>query len=157
MDMTDKRGFTLIEVLVAVSILTIGLIGIAGLAGTAWRSLNLGQTTSQGINLAQERIEVLQMVPFNALEVTDATRNCVGPAGPAKRPQFTCTLVDPALPLGNRQYTWSYTVTYIDVDNDLTANPARDELKRIDVTVTWPSGPLGSLNSTTATTMRYGW
>ena len=152
-NLTDTRGFTLIEVLVAISILTIGMIGVAGLAGTAWRALNLGQEMSQAVNLAQDRIEALQMVPFENLELTDVV--CIGPAGPPNRPQYTCTPASAVVPLGNRQYTWSYTVTHIDLDANGIASPIRDGFKRVDVTVTWPSGPLGTLNSTTLTTMRF--
>ena len=84
-NMIDKRGFTLIEVLVALSIFAIGMIGVAGLAGTAWRALHKSQATTQAINLAQDRIEALQSVDFDNLEVTDAAMTCTGPAGMSRR------------------------------------------------------------------------
>ena len=154
--MIDKRGFTLIEVLVALSILAVGMIGIAGLAGTAWRALHKSQATTQAINLAQDRIEALQSVPFDNLEVTDATMTCTGPAGPVSRPQHTCTPTSAPIDLG-KLYTWSYTVTHIDLNGDGEAIPNQDELKRIDVTVFWTSGLLGTQNSTTVTSMRSRW
>jgi type IV pilus modification protein PilV len=151
--MIDKRGFTLIEVLVALSILAVGMIGISGLAGTAWRALHKSQATTQAINLAQDRIEALQSVDFDNLEVTDAAMTCTGPAGPVSRPQYTCTPTSAPINLG-KLYTWSYTVTHIDLNNDGIAIPAQDGLKRIDVTISWTSGLLSSQSTTTVTTMR---
>jgi type IV pilus modification protein PilV len=155
-NMIDKRGFTLIEVLVALSILAVGMIGISGLAGTAWRALHKSQATTQAINLAQDRIEALQSVDFDNLEVTDAAMTCTGPAGPVSRPQYTCTPTSATIPLGtpSKIYTWSYTVTHIDLNNDGIAMTAIDGLKRIDVTISWTSGLLSSQSTTTVTTMR---
>ena len=56
----SQKGFTLIEVLVAISILTIGILGIAGLMGTAVKSSSFSQTMTQATNPAEDRIEALQ-------------------------------------------------------------------------------------------------
>lgn len=138
-------GFTLVEVLIAVTILAVGILGVAGLAGTAIRSSGYTQALTQATNLAQERIEALQSVPFNNVEATDAVttspfdlrRTCTGPTGPVNLPVYTCTPTVAAVTVGNKTFTWAYTVTYIDLNGDGTASPATDGLKRVDVTISW--------------------
>ena len=51
-----KRGFTLIEVLIAMTILSIGILGVAGLAGTVIRSSGYSQALTQATNIAQEKL-----------------------------------------------------------------------------------------------------
>lgn len=46
------RGFTLIEVMVALILLAVGLLGLAGLAGGAVRSLNLADYSSRAATIA---------------------------------------------------------------------------------------------------------
>ncbi len=55
------KGFTLIEVLLALVILSVALIGLAGLMATAIKSNALGKNTTFASNLAQERLEALKM------------------------------------------------------------------------------------------------
>lgn len=50
----DQRGFTLLEVLVAVLVLTIGLLGLAGLQATAVRSNTSAYLRSQASILAYD-------------------------------------------------------------------------------------------------------
>jgi len=58
----DEMGFTLIEVLIAMMVLTIALIALAGLLSTTIRSTNLGKNTTIAANLAQEMMENLKMI-----------------------------------------------------------------------------------------------
>lgn len=153
-----QKGFTLIEVLVAISILTIGILGIAGLMGTAVRSSSFSQTMTQATNLAEDRIEALQEVDFNNVQSTDLTgrvelqRNCTQTSVLASRPVYTCTPTA-TVTYDNKVYTWTYTVTYIDLDNSGVANPNSDGLKRLDVTVTW-TDVWNNPKSMTLTTLR---
>lgn len=158
--MAAERGFTLIEVLIAMTILSIGILGITGLAGTAIRSSGYSQALTQATNYAQDRIEAMQSVTFNNIHSTDTTtaridlrRNCVQTGFVASRPVFSCTPTTPEVWLDGKPYRWSYTVTIVDLDNNATATNA-DGLKRLDVTVTWTDPIFQTTKSLTLVTLR---
>lgn len=161
----DSAGFTLVEILIAMTILAIGMLGIAGLTGTAMKSGGYARALTQATNAAQNRVEALLSIPYANLEVdgaerVDLQRACAGPAGPANRPVYACAptnqLVVGVAP-DTKSYTWRYTVTLIDLNGDGIANNT-DGLKRIDVEVDWTEFlSLTSAISTkqvTVTTMR---
>lgn len=156
-----ERGFSLIEVLVAMTILSIGILGIAGLAGTAVKNSGYSQAMTQANNLAQKKLEALLGIDYQNLEADDPTnpsvelqRDCSQTDATASRPVYSCTMASPSTTIGNRPFQWSYTVTYIDVDGNGVANPNQDGLKRIDVTVTWSDALWKTTKSVTVVTMR---
>lgn len=159
----EKRdsGFTLVEVLIAMAILSVGILGIAGLAGTAVKSSGYSKSLTQATNLAQDRIEALMSVDYLNIQASDSLtsradlrRTCTGPVGPANRPVYTCTPTSNTITIDNTPFTWAYTVTYIDLDNNGTANQLSDGLKRIDLTISWPDLLWHSTKSTTIVTLR---
>lgn len=158
---TSQKGFTLLEVLIAMTILSVGILGIAGLAGTAVKTSSYSQAMTQANNLAQKKLEALLSVDFVNLEVDDSTtpitelrRDCAQTDVTASRPVYSCTPTNAATTIGNRPFTWSYTVTYIDVSGNNIANPGQDGLKRIDVTVYWTDSLWKTTKSVSVTTMR---
>lgn len=73
-----EGGFTLIEVIVAISILTIGLLAVAAMQSSAIRGNNLGYRVTESTTLAQDRLEWLMMQDY-----TDAALNAgTGKADP---------------------------------------------------------------------------
>lgn len=56
----SKGGFTIIEVIVAILILTTGLLAIAAGSGSVYRMLGSGRRSAYGAALAQTRIEWLR-------------------------------------------------------------------------------------------------
>lgn len=155
--MTGSRGFTLIEVLIALTILSIGILGIAGLAGTVVKSSGYSKSVTQATNIAQDKIESLLSVDFDNLQSTDTTtartdlrRTCVQTDATLARPVYTCTPSSTIMKDG-RTYTWSYTVTLIDLDG--SGNASADGLKMLDVTVSWVDTGWGT-RSLTLTTLR---
>lgn len=66
-----QDGFTLLEVLVAGAILTIGLLGIAAMMITAIQANSQSRRMSIATNLAQQRIEEMRNIPFENLFKTD--------------------------------------------------------------------------------------
>lgn len=154
------KGFTLVEVLVAMTILSIGILGIAGLAGTAVKTSSYSQAVTQANNLAQLKTEELLSVDYRNLHVTDTTgldslrRGCSLSVSSVSRPVYACTPTDPEITLDGRTFNWSYTVAFIDLDGSGAAEPNKDKLKRLDVTVTWTDMLWRSTKSLTLTTMR---
>ena len=160
-DLSTDKGFSLIEVLIAMTLLAVGILGIGGLAGTAIRTSGYSQAITQANNLAQDRIESLMSVDFDNLQATDTTtsrtdlrRTCTQTDASASRPVYTCTPTTTALTLGNKTYNWSYTVTFLDLNGDGTANTS-DGLKRIDVTLTWTDALWHNTRSMTVATLRH--
>lgn len=58
--MRNRGGFTIVEVLVAVLVLTIGLLGLAASAATVTRMISQGQRYSEASTLATQRFEILR-------------------------------------------------------------------------------------------------
>lgn len=156
-----KRGFTLIEVLIAMTILSIGILGVAGLAGTVIRSSGYSQALTQATNIAQEKLEALVSVDFSNIQATDTAtartdlrRTCTQTDFTASKPVYTCVPTTSTVTVGGKPYTWGYTVSYVDLDASGTASESSDGLKRIDLTVSWTDAVWRTTKSITAVTMR---
>lgn len=105
------RGFTLIEVLIAIAVLTIGLLAIGSVQISAIRGNDTGKMMSQASSFAADQMERLL-----ALDFTDAALNDTGGGAAAAAPRTE----------GAYSISWS-----IDDNPGGTAN-----LKLITVTVT---------------------
>ncbi len=157
----NNRGFTLVEVLIAMTILSIGILGIAGLAGTAIKSSGYSQAITQANNLAQEKIESLLSVDYNNVQATDTTtsnialrRTCAQTGFDPNRPEYTCTPTSADITSLGKPFTWSYKVAYMDLDGVDGANPSIDGLKRVDVTISWTDILWHTTKSVTIVTLR---
>lgn len=67
MQPTNERGFTLIEVLIAMVILTIALVSMAELMAITLRMQMMGRNETAAIRLAQSKIDELVAVDFTGL------------------------------------------------------------------------------------------
>jgi prepilin-type N-terminal cleavage/methylation domain-containing protein len=63
-----KGGFSLVEVIVAMMVLTIGLLGLA--AGTGWmiRSVHFGELETNRSTALQSAVETVRATPYQLLE-----------------------------------------------------------------------------------------
>ena len=104
-----EKGFTLLEVLFAIVILTFGLLAVASMQGAAIRGNSSASGLTQGTTWAQDRLEKLM-----ALSYTHADLD------PAGNPH------EEANPPAGYTIKWNITA-----DNPVT------DTKRIAVTVTW--------------------
>lgn len=58
--MGGNKGFSLLEVMVALSILSVGLLGLVGLFGAGHRTLQVGNQEMLAARLAQNKMEALR-------------------------------------------------------------------------------------------------
>ena len=71
----NKRGFTLIEVLVGLVLLAIGLLAIAGMQITSVRGNFFSHYLTQASYAGQDRLEFLDNLPYASNELTAGNHN----------------------------------------------------------------------------------
>jgi type IV pilus assembly protein PilV len=113
--MNGENGFSLLEVLIAMVILSSGLIALASMQIVAIQINTSASQLTRATTLVQDKIEELMALPFGHPDLSDAT------------PVGTCQSHDETNP--PQGYTLSWCV---DTDANSTS-------KTVDVTATWHS------------------
>lgn len=75
---TGEAGFTLIEVLIGISIFAIGLLAVARLQMLSVRNTTVGNLTSQATMLANQKMEEVKMTPFDDLVANEVESDIDG-------------------------------------------------------------------------------
>ncbi len=104
-------GFTLLELMIALVILSIGILGIATMQTSSVGGNSAAKATTEGSTWAMDRIERLMNLPYDHLDLT------VGAHPPEPSPDGVYTI------------NWTVTEPYI-----------VPKTKHISVTVTWQWG-----------------
>jgi len=122
--LSDERrrgGFTLVELMLAVALLSLGLISMLALQLHAMRGSQLGRHYSQAGQIARDQLELLQRLPWD-----DAGAQPTGWTAPVTE----YATVDGA---NGQEQEQAYTVSW-----QITPDPARPTLLReISVRVLW--------------------
>ncbi len=147
----DARGFTLIEVLIAIVILVVALVALLGLLSQSSLNVYVGGGQSKATSYARQMVEQLRNQPL-------APPCTPPPPPPNPLPPNSCFLppangtdtpVDPATGLPETGITRTWTVAAVG------ATIAPNRLWRITVTVNVrQSGPTVGTQSITVETMR---
>ena len=111
---TTEKGFTLSEVLVAIVVLSLGLLGLERMHIAAIQVNTIASRLTQATTLAQDRAELLMALPYNDPTLADTT-------GQGSFTSYT----DPNPPQG-------YTIRW-EVDTDAPSAG----IKTINIYVTW--------------------
>ena len=61
---SDSRGFTLIEVLVAMAIFSIGILAVGSMQLAATRGSSSARLSTEAVTIAQDRAEMLILLPY---------------------------------------------------------------------------------------------
>ena len=111
---TAEAGFTLVEVIIAIFLLTIGILGMASMQVQALQGNSFAGNISESNALCQYKIEELMSLPYDHADLEDLN------AGPT-----TTVYTDPSPPEG-------YVITWeVDADNPVP------NTKQIEVKVAW--------------------
>jgi type II secretion system protein I len=95
----NAQGFTIIEVLVAVMVLTVGVTALVGSAGIVTRMIGQGKRTTQATQRAERRLEILRQT---ALSATPQCTGLTGGTATAAGITETWTVTTPASPAQTR-------------------------------------------------------
>lgn len=80
-----QRGFTLIEVLIALFVLTIGILGMMVMQTTAINSNARASSMTIASNIATDRIEEFRNMPFGGINAGTFTENDPASGFPVER------------------------------------------------------------------------
>lgn len=104
----EKKGFSLVEVLIGLIILAIGILAIAGLQITSIVGTSFSNNLTQASVLAQDRLEFLKGLPLNDARLDTGTYNDVLDIGIFKRSYQTNRNANPNF------VTITYTVSWLE-------------------------------------------
>jgi len=67
MRIQEEKGFTLLEIIIAISILTVGLLAVASMQASALRGDSFASRVTEGTTWAQDKLEGLLAQPYNGM------------------------------------------------------------------------------------------
>ncbi|MFA5388481.1 MAG: prepilin-type N-terminal cleavage/methylation domain-containing protein [Candidatus Omnitrophota bacterium] len=109
----DKRGFSLLELIIAIAVLAVGLIGVLQIFPIGLRASQRAGMMTKASFLAQNKIEDVKLAGFEAI-----------------------TELPPKIPLSGRDgdFDWS-----IEIDNvSLEGVESGADMRKVTLTVSWP-------------------
>ena len=112
-----RRGMTLVEIMIAMVILSFGLLGVAAIQVRAITEGSGGQHLSDASALARNRVEALTRQDWSAAILTDTAGAFTAPVN---------------VPLTGQNYSQSERITDI-----VVPLPGTTQIKQIEVRITW--------------------
>jgi hypothetical protein len=160
--MNNEQGFTLVEVLFAVFIVTMGLVGLLSVIPLASFAVSDGYRLSTATFLADQGLEEVRHMPWTTVPNNDCLGVSVNSAPPTVPAGRTCTLgattvnAGGALPWFADEGTtsipgftgYSRIVRITDCGTTACSGITNSELRRVDVTVTYRAGSAVAVSST---------
>ena len=129
----NQKGFTLIEILIAITVFTIGILGVGVMQISAIKGNSLASGLTEAITLAQDKMEEFRALGYNDLALTDTggdgaigLRNPLPPAPAYPLPNLMLFPPDHQLASGIYTIYWNVAV-----------NVPGTNTKTIGIVVTW--------------------
>ncbi|NQV04606.1 MAG: prepilin-type N-terminal cleavage/methylation domain-containing protein [Candidatus Omnitrophica bacterium] len=108
----DRRGFSLLELIIAVGVLAIGLVGVLQIFPVGLRASKRAGTITRAAFLAQNKMEEVKMAGFDAI-----------------------IELPPRIPLSGSEsdFEWEIFIEEVELDG----LESRDDTRKVVITVTW--------------------
>ncbi len=133
------KGFTLLEVMIAVAVLSLGILAVGTMQVSSVQGNSLAGNTTEATTLAEESLERLIGLPFNHVDLQDITgdgaatlRNPLPPLPASPVPDMAARPPEYQVQAGRFTVCWN-------VANNLNLNNTRT----INVIVVWRQGSEG--------------
>jgi len=109
----DKKGFSLLELIIAIAVLSVGLVGVLQIFPIGLRASQRAGMFTKASFLAQNKIEDVKLAGFDAI-----------------------TELPPKIPLSGREGDFEWAIKIEDVS--LEGVESDNDMRKIIVVVTWP-------------------
>jgi type IV pilus assembly protein PilV len=102
---SSGQGFTIVEVLIAMAILSVGLLAVGTMQITSIKGNKIAMDITEASCLAESKLEELMSIPFDHADVSDT--NADGASG---LDALTVDMADYSAPSSNGRYTLFWNV-----------------------------------------------
>lgn len=115
-----SKGFSMIEVLIALVILSVSLLGLAGLMVTTTRGNSFGNHMTEAVTFAQDKLEELRVKPLDSIVSANDPAPLQGSTGMLYSRSWTVsTLPNPTPPPTDLQKAITVTVRWNNNNNSI--------------------------------------
>ena len=109
----NKRGFSLLELIIAIAVLAVGLVGVLQIFPIGLRASQRAGIMTKAAFLAQNKIEDIKLAGFDAI-----------------------TELPPKIPLSGKDGDFEWNIKIDDVNLEGVENSS--EMRKVTVILTWP-------------------